>query len=174
MSGINVVMEDDCPPIQPTYSVLGMGNALRRGICAQQCKRGTSLQRCFLHFAQAFRLHTALANGQAKIEERLARWLLMAHDRLDRDELPLRHEFLALMLSVAEAWGHSRSATSGKSGAHQREAWADRGAESGRPEEDRNWPLRHPASRVPQANRLERQSLGVGKDDKNRLPASPP
>jgi hypothetical protein len=120
------------------------------------------------------RIHTALVNGQAKIEERLARWLLMAHDRLDRDELPLRHEFLALMLSVAEARGHSRSATSGKSGAHQREAWADRGAESGRSEEDRNWPLRHPASRVPQANRLERQSLGVGKDDKNRLPASPP
>jgi CRP-like cAMP-binding protein len=26
---------------------------------------------------------TALANGRSKIEERLARWLLMAHDRMD-------------------------------------------------------------------------------------------
>ena len=43
---------------------------------------------------------TALANGRSKIEERLARWLLMADDRVDGDELPLTHEFLSLMLGV--------------------------------------------------------------------------
>jgi CRP-like cAMP-binding protein len=43
---------------------------------------------------------TALANGRHKLEERLARWLLMAHDRVDGDELPLTHEFLSLMLGV--------------------------------------------------------------------------
>ena len=31
---------------------------------------------------------------------RLARWLLMAHDRIGDDALPLTHEFLALMLAV--------------------------------------------------------------------------
>ena len=41
---------------------------------------------------------TALANGRSKIEERLARWLLMAHDRVDGDELPLTHELLGMML----------------------------------------------------------------------------
>jgi hypothetical protein len=34
------------------------------------------------------------------MQERLARWLLMCHDRIDRVDLPLTHEFLALMLGV--------------------------------------------------------------------------
>jgi hypothetical protein len=41
-----------------------------------------------------------LANARYSINERLSRWLLMVHDRLLRDDLPLTHEFLALMLGV--------------------------------------------------------------------------
>lgn len=57
----------------------------------------------FLLYAHAFLLqtgYTAMANGRAKIEERLARWLLMAHDRIDGDTLTLTHEFLSVMLGV--------------------------------------------------------------------------
>ena len=39
----------------------------------------------------------------ATLEERLARWLLMANDRLDGDEIPLTHEFLSLILGVRRA-----------------------------------------------------------------------
>jgi CRP-like cAMP-binding protein len=56
-----------------------------------------------LRFAQAFMVqasHTAISNGSAKLEERLARWLLMTHDRVDGDDLPLVHEFIARMLGV--------------------------------------------------------------------------
>ena len=44
---------------------------------------------------------TALADGRHKIEERLARWLLLADDRLDSHEIPLTHELLGIMLGTA-------------------------------------------------------------------------
>jgi CRP-like cAMP-binding protein len=44
--------------------------------------------------------HTLLATARYKIHERLARWLLMCHDRVDGDHLALTHEFIALMLTV--------------------------------------------------------------------------
>jgi CRP-like cAMP-binding protein len=43
---------------------------------------------------------TALANGRGRLDERLARWLLMWHDRVLADELVITHEFLALLLGV--------------------------------------------------------------------------
>jgi CRP-like cAMP-binding protein len=63
----------------------------------------TALHLVLLAYVHSFMVQTtqtALANGRSKIEERLARWLLMARDRLDSDELPLTHEFLAVMLGV--------------------------------------------------------------------------
>jgi CRP-like cAMP-binding protein len=44
--------------------------------------------------------YTALAHGSFTIEERLARWLLMSHDRSRRETIPMVHEFLAMMLAV--------------------------------------------------------------------------
>ena len=43
---------------------------------------------------------TAFVNASQTIDVRLARWLLMCHDRLDGDELQITHEFLSLMLGV--------------------------------------------------------------------------
>src|SRR5207249_10284294 len=66
-------------------------------------ERCITLHRAMLRFAHAFLAQTtttALANGRSKTEERLARWLLMADDRIDGEELPLTHEFLGLMLGT--------------------------------------------------------------------------
>jgi CRP-like cAMP-binding protein len=64
------------------------------------------LRRIALIYSQAQLVQlafTALANGRYTIDERLARWLLMCHDRLDTDVLPVTHEFLALMLGIRRA-----------------------------------------------------------------------
>jgi CRP-like cAMP-binding protein len=103
MTGINVVMGSDRSPHSTYVQSSGDGHRMTADNLRRAMKASQTLRDYFLLFSQAFMFqtsHTALANGQAKIEERLARWLLMAHDRLDGDELPLTHEFLALMLSV--------------------------------------------------------------------------
>ena len=45
-------------------------------------------------------MQTAACNSRHELEQRLARWLLMAHDRAETDELPLTQEFMAMMLGV--------------------------------------------------------------------------
>jgi CRP-like cAMP-binding protein len=53
------------------------------------------------HFEQVAR--SAACNGRHVIEQRLARWLLMGHDRVEGDEFPMTHEFLSMMLGVRRA-----------------------------------------------------------------------
>ncbi|WP_428533651.1 Crp/Fnr family transcriptional regulator [Rhodopila sp.] len=62
-----------------------------------------ALQTLLYRYSEAMRsqtTQTAACNGRHPLEQRLARWLLMAHDRADGDELPVTQEFLGLMLCV--------------------------------------------------------------------------
>jgi CRP-like cAMP-binding protein len=44
--------------------------------------------------------YAALSHATSRIPQRLARWLLMAQDRIEEDQLPLVHQFLSTMLAV--------------------------------------------------------------------------
>jgi len=46
---------------------------------------------------------TGACNGRHSINERLARWLLMAHDRAEGDSFAMTQEFLGMMLGVRRA-----------------------------------------------------------------------
>jgi CRP-like cAMP-binding protein len=48
-----------------------------------------------------FIMQSTACNAMHSVEQRLARWLLLAHDRMARDEFPLTQEFVAMMLGAA-------------------------------------------------------------------------
>lgn len=106
MTGIPVVLGADRSPCDVFMQVEGRGQAIAAPQLSEAMSQSTTMARCFQRFAHVFAVqssYTALANAQGKIEERLARWLLMAQDRLDSNILEMTHEFLALMLGVRRA-----------------------------------------------------------------------
>jgi CRP-like cAMP-binding protein len=46
-------------------------------------------------------MQSTACNAVHSLEQRLARWILMAHDRTEKDEFPLTQEFVAMMLGAA-------------------------------------------------------------------------
>jgi CRP-like cAMP-binding protein len=103
MTGVPVVLGDDRSPHETFVQVAGAGHCVETEDLRAVMRTHPSMRETFLRFALTYVVqtaHTALANGRARIEERLARWLLMAHDRMERPDLPLTHELLSVMLGV--------------------------------------------------------------------------
>jgi CRP-like cAMP-binding protein len=103
MTGLAVVLGQDRARHTSYMQMAGAGQAISAARLRQAMAHSASLHQSFLHCAHAFLIQTsetAIANGRSKTEERLARWLLMADDRIDGRELPLTHALLAIMLGV--------------------------------------------------------------------------
>jgi CRP-like cAMP-binding protein len=106
MTGLSVVVGNDRSPNETFMQAAGHGSRIASSDLRQALAQSRSLLAVLLNFVHAFMIqttHTALSHGTATLEERLARWLLMAQDRLGGDEVPLTHEFLSLMLGVRRA-----------------------------------------------------------------------
>jgi CRP-like cAMP-binding protein len=104
MTGGSLVMgSDERSPHETYMQIAGAGLSLPAARLTEAIDASVSLHRVLLRYVHSFMTQitqTALANGRSKIEERLARWLLMADDRVDDGELRLTHEFLGVMLGV--------------------------------------------------------------------------
>jgi CRP-like cAMP-binding protein len=104
--GLPAVLGADSTPLEAL--VQGAGPALR--IRAAELKtafdHSATLRALLLRYMLALHLQitqTAACNGRHDLEERLARWLLLAHDRAESDRFPMTQEFIAMMLGVRRA-----------------------------------------------------------------------
>ena len=106
MVGLPVVLGFENAATEASVQVQGSAQQIRAGALREAIEASATLRALLLRYVQAF--HTQLAQiaactGRHTVEERLARWLLMAQDRIGGDELPLTQEFLANMLGVRRA-----------------------------------------------------------------------
>jgi CRP-like cAMP-binding protein len=108
MTGLAVVMGATSSPNSTFMQMAGRGLRILAGHARGAMEQSPTLRNIFLQYGHAFVVQTeqtALANGRNKVAERLARWILMAHDRGEGNDLALTHEFLflAIMLGVRRA-----------------------------------------------------------------------
>ncbi len=106
MTGISTVLGAERAANRTFVQAAGEGQRIATRRLQEAISERRPLHAVLLKYVQAFlsqATHTAVANARAKLPERLARWLLMAQDRVPGDRLNLTHEFLSLMLSVRRA-----------------------------------------------------------------------
>ena len=106
MTGSAIVLGARTSPSNAFVRMEGDGLCLGAGDLIRLLDESLSLRCALLRYIHVFAVQTAqtaLANARGNITNRLARCLLMVHDRAADDELRLTHEFLSIMLDVRRA-----------------------------------------------------------------------
>jgi CRP-like cAMP-binding protein len=85
--------------------VQGVGSAMKMTATAlrKKCNDGGALPRLLQRYSHSVMMQitqSAVCNQFHSVDARLARWLLMTHDRMGDDEFQLTQEFLSHMLGV--------------------------------------------------------------------------
>jgi CRP-like cAMP-binding protein len=105
MVGVSAVL--DGSPVTSTAMVQGETETCYRmkvDAFRRELDRRGAFHELMAHFAQAlfgFVAQSTACNAIHSVEQRLARWLLMARDRMGSDEFPLTQEFVAMMLGAS-------------------------------------------------------------------------
>jgi CRP-like cAMP-binding protein len=105
MVGITAVLDGN--PVSSTSIVQGETDTcyrMKADAFRQEMDRRGVFYELMTHYAQAligFIMQSTACNAVHSVEQRLARWLLMACDRMGSDEFPLTQEFVAMMLGAS-------------------------------------------------------------------------
>lgn len=97
------IIGDNVVPYLIQMHVPGHGYRVPVGKMRDATLKSSTLQIPFIKYMHVFATqvsYTSLANAKFRLEERLARWILMCHDRIRSNEMSITHEYIALLLGV--------------------------------------------------------------------------
>ena len=106
LAGVEVILGVERATKVATVQAAGDAVRVRPDKLRAAFQQGSVMQKHLLRFTHAMVVQisvSVLCVIRHNIDRRLARWLLMYHDRLGRDEFFLTHEFMANMLGIRRA-----------------------------------------------------------------------
>jgi CRP-like cAMP-binding protein len=101
--GASSVLGAEHAPNRGFIQVAGSGFRIDLNKLQEQTEGSRELRACLqksMQGLQALTAQTAACNRVHELPERLAKWLLTAHDRVESDRIPITHEFLGMMLGT--------------------------------------------------------------------------
>ena len=101
--GVPAVLGTGQSPNRSFIQIPGHGFSVKARVLSEQAEASPALRACLQRGIQGLLVQTAqtaACNRVHELEERLARWLMLCHDRVQEDHLPITHEFLAMMLGT--------------------------------------------------------------------------
>jgi CRP-like cAMP-binding protein len=106
VTGIPAALGDNIATTTGTVQVADSAMRMKASLLKTEFQQGGSLQSLLLRYMQA--LYAQVSQGAAcnrlhRLDERLARWLLIICDRVQSNELPMTQEFMSQMLGVRRA-----------------------------------------------------------------------
>ncbi|GAB4507966.1 MAG: Crp/Fnr family transcriptional regulator [Sulfuricaulis sp.] len=103
MAGIPLFLGINVSPVRALVQGSGTATRMKAAAFRNEIRHNPALQRELNHYLYAFMAQvaqTAACNRHHLLDARLARWLLMTHDRMQSSRFLLTQEFLAHMLGV--------------------------------------------------------------------------
>lgn len=106
MVGVPVFLETDRTPLAAFAQIAGEAMRMKAQQLRAEIKRDGPVVKRLLRYTQGLMVQIAQSGACNQLHsprQRCARWLLMTHDRVGRDEFNLTQEFLCQMLGVRRA-----------------------------------------------------------------------
>ncbi|MER8750961.1 Crp/Fnr family transcriptional regulator [Mesorhizobium sp. M1050] len=103
MTGALVVLGGDLAAHDTYMQIVGEGFQVPASALSAAMSESGTLKALLLLYVQTLFIqtsYTALVNARSKLDERLARWLLMCQDRVRDHRFAITHEFISVMLGV--------------------------------------------------------------------------
>ena len=98
-----ILLGTDRSPHETRVQLPGAAHRIRADVLRRLIADRSTVHALLLIYVQAFSIqtaHTLLSAAQGVLEIRLARWILMLHDRLGDDNMVVTHDLMAFMLAV--------------------------------------------------------------------------